>query len=691
MSGLSGGHVEHERGRNDSTTQDSDSVSSRHAALLLDALRALKTPWRLRAVLALYGAAVCAFGVYHLDQRLPDKMTLQGGRAAQVAAQIQSLNQGAPLLVGTRRPYKSRGLDRQRDLYPLGLSDDLGVYVYLGELGHGVGTTNPLILLKWSFITLFALLLLLYPLIFYELLGSILFALLTPFLLLYRFSFMFDTDIYWITAWAVLFCLPLIMLIYKRWGRLSPLWLALLMIAASFASSIRINAGLPVLLAAIMVVFMREKRWLARAGIVALLVVASISISRFVFAEIDANRWQALGRPDQQEQFGRHHVIWHNMYIGLGYLPNKYGLRWDDTVGFEHAKRANPNVVFLSKDYDRSLRHLYIHILKTDPAFVAKNIVYKAAFEAGEVVRRFWIGLLLVPFMLLVGRRKHDMRHFVMFVIPALLITLAPTVLTIPYPPYATGFYAATGLVWLLALGWLFVSLPELVRNWRADVDESIRRVDAWGRSPGFVARRLAGSAAFWVLLFVGLATAVAAVTLAPVARSAYDRWYFSQQALAGSPQVLAARLAGSRLVRGWTFSGELPHGWGKLGDANVERAGTAVRVVTSGTIEAYQVWSPDVPAAPGSYYIVVEGQIRDGGMEIGALNAERDRWIHVTRYTTGKKSGHGTYMATGFSLAKPTNVRVILSNWNNGQSRWIVHRVRLLRVPPSAKNRPTN
>jgi hypothetical protein len=312
------------------------------------------------------------------------------------------------------------------------------------------------------------------------------------------------------------------MLIYKRWNRWSLAWLTLLMLVASFASSIRIRAGLPVLLAAIIVVLLREKRWLLRLGATALLVVVSMSISTFFVGRIEAQRWNALDSPALRSAFGSHHVVWHSMFVGLGYLPNKYGIRWSDQNGYAHARRVNPHVVLLSKDYDRTMRHLYFRVLKDDPGFVAKNMVYKALYELGDVARRFALALVLVPLMLLVGRRKRDMRVFVLLTAPALPLTLAPLVLAAPDSAYARGLWATCGLLWLLGICWLIASIPDAARAWQSDPDAWRRVVDDWRRSPHAAGHRLATSRPAWILGAVGLAAVILVVTIGPAVEAAH-------------------------------------------------------------------------------------------------------------------------------------------------------------------------
>ena len=45
------------------------------------------------------------------------------------------------------------------------------------------------------------------------------------------------------------------------------------------------------------------------------------------------------------------HEIWHNTYIGLGSLENKWEIEYLDEVGFEHAKRVDPKVKQYTPEY----------------------------------------------------------------------------------------------------------------------------------------------------------------------------------------------------------------------------------------------------------------------------------------------------------------------------------------------------
>ena len=73
-----------------------------------------------------------------------------------------------------------------------------------------------------------------------------------------------------------------------------------------------------------------------------------------------------------------HHMIWHVVYIGFGFLNNPYKIEYYDSVAIAKAKLIQPNVVLFTNQYESLLKNEVINILKTDPGFVAKTIFAKS-------------------------------------------------------------------------------------------------------------------------------------------------------------------------------------------------------------------------------------------------------------------------------------------------------------------------
>src|SRR5438067_8046412 len=127
---------------------------------------------RARIVFALYGILVALFGVAWWDSGLAThSMVLAPARQTMLSAAERVLDAGGPPLVAANVPYQ-QALRNPSQFYQANNGDDPGAYLYLPVLGHVTGDTNPLSQLKWFFIGCMALVLLVYPLVFYLLFRS---------------------------------------------------------------------------------------------------------------------------------------------------------------------------------------------------------------------------------------------------------------------------------------------------------------------------------------------------------------------------------------------------------------------------------------------------------------------------------------------------------------------------------------
>ena len=72
------------------------------------------------------------------------------------------------------------------------------------------------------------------------------------------------------------------------------------------------------------------------------------------------------------------HGLSHTLYPGLGFVPNKWGIRYDDDYGEEIARKADPPVVFCSPEYFRLMWKLYLARWVEDPFEVSRIYADKA-------------------------------------------------------------------------------------------------------------------------------------------------------------------------------------------------------------------------------------------------------------------------------------------------------------------------
>ena len=79
------------------------------------------------------------------------------------------------------------------------------------------------------------------------------------------------------------------------------------------------------------------------------------------------------------------HGLAHTLYLGLGFVENRWGIRYDDDYGEEIAQKAG--VVFCSPEYFRLMGRLYLARWAEDPAEVARIYLAKAwMLLAGQTI-----------------------------------------------------------------------------------------------------------------------------------------------------------------------------------------------------------------------------------------------------------------------------------------------------------------
>lgn len=439
----------------------SPSSSTRHQSMKKFLRRMVQTPpspyskWWL----VLYGLVIASASMWGLAHLIPNSAPIMASRISQIQLAITALNAGAPPLLGITH---SGGVTQY---FPIGVTDDQGIYLYVPLIAHLLHVARATVVLKWFFITLYVLPVILYPTVFHALFKSTPVALFSPLPLLLQFSFLYTTDVYWVPGWILLFGLPLICLVYVRWTRWSPVWLGLIMIVASFASSIRIESGLPLLLAAILVVILRMRPWMTQAGLAAVLVVCYLLIQPIGFHFLRVYRDSVIKNPTLGALYPTQHPIWHNIYIGLGYIPNPYGITWSDTVAADAVYRVDPHAGYLSPTYGTILRQLVLHIVISNPAFIVRELAVKMFALIEAVFNNFPTVFVLLPGMLLVGAERRLMRTFSLLLAPGLLVGAIPPLLTVPFPSYETGWLAASGLLWMFGCGWLYMQGLTVLRG----------------------------------------------------------------------------------------------------------------------------------------------------------------------------------------------------------------------------------
>jgi hypothetical protein len=423
------------------------------------------------ARLLAYGAVIAVLGGWFLASSAPSPWPVSGSRLADLTAVMAALEDGAPPLTGKLLPGQPPPppVAHVRDgFYPAGITDDPGMYVFPPLLARARGTSDPVVGMKWLYVGLWGVALLVYPLLFRELFGSILAGIVAPLGLLaaVRYGVVFR-EAYWVAAWAVLALLPPLMLLARRWPRRGLAIAVVVMLAASFATSMRSQAGLPVVLAGLAVLLVQPWRWRRRAAVAVAMVAAYVAIMPVGVALVRDYRDSWVHDSHFDGSTGGH-PFWHSTYIGLGYLRNDYGIQWNDLIADERARLDDPNVLYVSPRYESILKDAVTEIATDDPGFVIGVEARKAAVVVGEpaVAAGLVAAIVVSLLMCLAAGRRRLLRRYLLVVAPAFAVGLLPPVVGIPVRDYTQAFDAALLLVGLLALGWLVADWHELL-GWR--------------------------------------------------------------------------------------------------------------------------------------------------------------------------------------------------------------------------------
>jgi len=191
------------------------------------------------------------------------------------------------------------------------------------------------------------------------------------------------TSPHWAYVGLVSLAAVLPMALAAREMRLLPRWSANLWIAAgvvflALATLMRESIGLMgLMVTALVIVVLLARRHRPLAPVVALLVVGAPAVLAFT-----TPRWVVMARDAafdmQPAQRLATHGLAHTLYLGLGFVENKWGIRYDDDYGEEIAGKAEPPVVFCSPEYFRLMWKLYLARWAEDPAEVTRIYAEKA-------------------------------------------------------------------------------------------------------------------------------------------------------------------------------------------------------------------------------------------------------------------------------------------------------------------------
>lgn len=211
-----------------------------------------------------------------------------------------------------------------------------------------------------------------------------------------------------------------------------------------------------------LILFFTSRFW-AKRTVFAIFVVLLLSVSSYATTAVLAARDTIWNVPESS--LIDRHGIQHNLFIGLGVVPNSFGVEWNDGYGFEVARRVDPTVGYVSFEYYEILGEEYFRLLFEDPLEVVRIYSLKAKiFLESSVPSAFFLRVpigvsflfsILVYF--LVRRKSSGLQrqdHVVVVAVVFFLMYLAQGILIHPSTQYSSPVELLILLILASSIEW---------------------------------------------------------------------------------------------------------------------------------------------------------------------------------------------------------------------------------------------
>ncbi len=223
-------------------------------------------------------------------------------------------------------------------------------------------------------------------------------------------------------------------------------------LVAGLAGLVRVDAALPLPVFAAALTLARAGETRARRALLLAILVCATVLPGQGMRLVERGRDQFLARAVPGYVPPMHtHVLWHSVYIGLGFLENEYGLRYKDGIAVAFVDRVRPGTPVYTAEYDAVLRREVLRLALHDPAFVGKTVMAKVGILAFYLLVFGNVGLVA-------ARRARKPGRLDLSFAAAGLTAALPGLLAIPRTQYLEGFIALTILYALVSIDWALMA-----------------------------------------------------------------------------------------------------------------------------------------------------------------------------------------------------------------------------------------
>jgi hypothetical protein len=231
---------------------------------------------------------------------------------------------------------------------------------------------------------------------------------------------------------------------------------ALLALCCSWSSLVRIGTT-QICMAFLIALFVGRYR--VQKIFLPLLLVILACVPAMVFERnLIASRDILLAGAGETPTAVNNHPIWHAIYAGLGFIPNREVRGFSDTVAMEKVRSIDPTAPYTSARYEAILRHEVLGIAKHRPMLLIENLVVKG-------------GIIIVAALILLfpARRGFFAERELLWLDAAFVLAIAMSamnvVLVVPSPSYLLTFLCLTFLYSSVKLcRGRFLSMPKEMR-----------------------------------------------------------------------------------------------------------------------------------------------------------------------------------------------------------------------------------
>ena len=188
-------------------------------------------------------------------------------------------------------------------------------------------------------------------------------------------------DVYILSTVTTVVVIAAVLYVRRAHGesRWLPVFFLSIGLLLGLAHLIRSHSGTPALLCTACLLLFSFPRGLKRKALLLTgLLLAFLMPQLWLRSLVHARDRFLSAHCSNYQTFNSHHVFWHSVYIGFGFLTNEYVPSYSDMVAYGRVQALAPGTVFGSPEYERILRGQVLELIRRHPGFVLLTLTAKS-------------------------------------------------------------------------------------------------------------------------------------------------------------------------------------------------------------------------------------------------------------------------------------------------------------------------